>query len=56
MLYDLNENNGNKNRECHVCFGKGYWYDAIHARATGYTDYAIKLARRIGPILKSQLK
>ena len=35
---------------------EGYWYDYIHPRATGYTDYALKLARRIGPILKSQLK
>jgi hypothetical protein len=46
-VYDLNENNGNKNRECHVCFGKGYWYDAIHPTEMGYNDYAVKFFNKI---------
>ena len=46
-VYDLNENNSNKNRECHVCFGKGYWYDAIHPTGMGYNDYAVKFLNKI---------
>jgi hypothetical protein len=34
-VYDLNKNNGNKNRE-------GYWYDYIHPSGMGYNDYAVK--------------
>ena len=39
-VYDLNENNGNKNRE-------GYWYDYIHPTGMGYNDYAVKFFNKI---------
>ena len=46
-VYDLNENNGNQNRECHECFRKGYWYDPIHPTGMGYNDYAVKFFNKI---------
>ena len=50
-VYDLNENNGNKNRE-------GYWYDYIHPTGMGYNDYAVKFFNKIysekSPYLKIQ--
>ena len=50
-VYDLNENNGNQNRE-------GYWYDYIHPTGMGYNDYAVKFFNKLysekSPYLKIQ--